>query len=225
MRPIGFLSRRAIVAHDSLGPVLPRTQGGRIGNSVERFQPWLHIAHGCQPYTASNDAGDISGGLQDTGNPSAGCRDKNKGQTYVRAAWHKGKFGIMYAWYFPKDQPNAGNVIGGHRHDWENAVVWLDNPNNDNPKIVGFAASGHGNYARTSTPLREGDRVKVEYFTQLGLNHQLQMSNTRGDTHWLLQWESMTARGREALQNANFRSANVPFKDGNFVNNLDKAFV
>ncbi|KAJ3469655.1 hypothetical protein MRS44_003720 [Fusarium solani] len=224
----GKLQARAIVPHDSIGPVLPKTQGGKIGNAMERFQPFLHIAHGCQPYTASNEQVDISvgsGGLQDSGNPSAGCRDRNKGQTYVRGAWHKGKFGLMYAWYFPKDQPNAGNVVGGHRHDWENVVVWIDNPDNANPRIVGFAASGHGDYSRTTNPIREGDKVKVEYFTQLGLNHALQMSNTRGDTHWLLQWESMDARSRNALQNANFGKANVPFKDGNFFNNLDKAFI
>ncbi|KAL6366292.1 hypothetical protein LRP88_00040 [Fusarium phalaenopsidis] len=213
----GKLQAWAIVPHDSIGPALPKTQGGKIGNAMERK---VAIAFPC---FVSNSVG--SGGLQDSGNPSAGCRDRNKGQTYVRGAWHKGKFGLMYAWYFPKDQPNAGNVVGGNRHDWENVVVWIDNPDNANPRIAGFAVSGHGDYSRTTNPIREGDKVKVEYFTQLGLNHALQMSNTRGDTHWLLQWESMDARSRNTLQNANFGKANVPFKDGNFFNNLDKAFI
>lgn len=55
----GKLEARAIVPHDSIGPVLPKTQGGKIGDAMERFQPFLHIAHGCQPYTASNEQGDI----------------------------------------------------------------------------------------------------------------------------------------------------------------------
>ncbi|KAJ4319638.1 hypothetical protein N0V84_006274 [Fusarium piperis] len=217
------LEDRAVVSHDSLRPWLPRTQGGAIGKAIERFQPLLHIAHGCQPYTAVAENGDTSGGLQDTGNPSAGCRDQNRGQTYVRAAWNGGKFGIMYAWYFPKDQPNAGNVAGGHRHDWENVVVWIDNPANANPKILGVAPSAHGGYKPSTNVKRDGDRAKIEYYTSFPYNHALQQSDTKGTTYWVLQWESMTAAARTALQNTDFGSANVPFKNGNFESNLGKA--
>ncbi|KAF3004404.1 hypothetical protein E8E13_010211 [Curvularia kusanoi] len=219
------LETRAVVNHDSLSPIPTRLQGGNIGRAIQMFSPLLHIAHGCQPYTAADDAGNVSGGLQDTGNVSAGCRDPNKGQTYARAAWHKGKFGIMYAWYFPKDQPNAGNVVGGHRHDWENIVVWIDNPDNASPRILGGAASGHGSYKRTNNPNRQGNNVKVEYFTRFPTNHELQFTDTTGRSYWISDWDAMPAAEKNALATANFGNANVPFKPDNFMSNLDKAFV
>ncbi|KAM5356855.1 hypothetical protein ACJ41O_003501 [Fusarium nematophilum] len=222
------IAARGTVPHDSLNPIQTRLQGGRIGRAIEIFNPILHIAHGCQPYTAVNDNGDISGGLQDSGSVEGGCRDRNKGQTYARAAWHNGKFGIMYAWYFPKDQPNAGNVAGGHRHDWESVVVWIDNPDNQNPRMLGGAASGHGDYSTTTTPIRSGNNVKVEYFTQLFLNHQLQWTNSDGRSYWISDWDAMPQKAKDALNQNNpnpFGKANVPFNNVNFQNNLRKAFV
>ena len=49
------LETRAVVPHDSLNPI-----GSRFGPNkrvIEMFTPLLHIAHGCQPYTAVDDAG------------------------------------------------------------------------------------------------------------------------------------------------------------------------
>ncbi|XP_014550634.1 hypothetical protein COCVIDRAFT_114971 [Bipolaris victoriae FI3] len=220
------IDARAVVNHDSLNPIRTRLQPGAIGRAIERFQPLLHIAHGCQPYTAVDDNGNTSGGLQDTGSTDGGCRDRNKGQTYARAAWHRGKFAIMYAWYWPKDQPIAGNVVGGHRHDWESVVVWLDNPANANPRILGAAASAHGNYQRTTSPPIQGNNVKVEYFTRFPLNHALQFTNTPGRTYWINDWDAMPQASRAALTPGGlFGSANVPFRPDNFFSNLDRAFV
>lgn len=53
------IKARAVVNHDSLNPIRTRLQGGRIGRAIEMFTPLLHIAHGCQPYTAVDDAGNI----------------------------------------------------------------------------------------------------------------------------------------------------------------------
>lgn len=53
----GDLETRAVVNHDSLNPISTRLQGGRIGRAIQMFTPLLHIAHGCQPYTAVDDAG------------------------------------------------------------------------------------------------------------------------------------------------------------------------
>ncbi|KAL1799085.1 hypothetical protein ACET3X_003122 [Alternaria dauci] len=220
------LDARAVVPHDSLNPIQTRLQEGAIGRAILRFQPLLHIAHGCQPYTAVDDRGNTSGGLQDTGNVSAGCRDQNKGQTYARAAWHRGKFAIMYAWYWPKDQPAAGNVVGGHRHDWESVVVWLDNPANTNPRILGAAASGHGGFKPTTSPPTQGNNVKVEYFVEFPYNHATQFTNTVGRTYWINDWDTMPNAAKQALTPSTlFRDANVPFRPDVFFSNLDKAFV
>ncbi|KAJ4335000.1 hypothetical protein N0V95_009028 [Ascochyta clinopodiicola] len=167
-----------------------------------------------------------SGGLQDSGNVSAGCRDQSKGQLYARATWYKEKFGILYAWYFPKDQPNAGNVAGGHRHDWESVVVWLDNPSNDNPKILGAAASGHGSYKTTTTPNRQGDNVLIEYFTSFPTNHELQFTDTVGKSYWISDYDAMPTAVKDVLASTTlFGDANVPFRPDNFEGNLEKAFI
>ncbi|KAG4414082.1 hypothetical protein IFR04_012783 [Cadophora malorum] len=219
------LQPRAVVSHDSLWPMAESLPTGAIGDAIRRFEPYLHIAHGCQVMTAVNENGDTSGGLQDSGNPSAGCRFTDRQQTYVRTAWHNGRFAIMYAWYWPKDQPNAGNVAGGHRHEWESTVVWLDNPENATPALIGAAASGHGGYKTSTDPSRKGDRVKVEYYTEFPRNHELQFSSTEGWGFWKIHWDNLPGPARQALQDTDFGSANVPFKDGNFESNLDKAWV
>lgn len=127
--------------------------------------------------------------------------------------------------YWPKDQPNAGNVAGGHRHEWESTVVWLDNPENATPALIGAAASGHGGYKTSTDPSRNGDRVKVEYYTEFPRNHELQFSSTEGWGFWKIHWDNLPGPARQALQDTDFGSANVPFKDGNFESNLDKAWV
>lgn len=166
-----------------------------------------------------------SGGLQDTGSSEGGCRDPNKGQIYTRGAWYKGRFGIMYAYYFPKDAPISGNVAGGHRHDWENLVVWIDNPANANPRILGAAASAHGKYEKSANPPRVGNSIKVEYYTRFPLNHALQFTETPGRSYYLSDWNAMGATERNALTQASFGAANVPFKDDSFLNNLASAWV
>lgn len=51
------LERREVVSHDALNPIATRVQTGTNGAAIERFNPKLHIASGCQPYTAVDDAG------------------------------------------------------------------------------------------------------------------------------------------------------------------------
>lgn len=51
------IKAREVVSHDSLNPISTRVQAGSVGRAIEKFAPLLHIAHGCQPYTAVDDAG------------------------------------------------------------------------------------------------------------------------------------------------------------------------
>lgn len=51
------LGRRGEVDHDSLDPIATRVQDGPLGAAIEKFNPRLHIASGCQPYTAVDDSG------------------------------------------------------------------------------------------------------------------------------------------------------------------------
>ena len=77
----------------------------------------------------------VSGGLLNTGSSTGGCRDNRRGQTYTRGTWYRGRYAIMYSWYFPKDQLTDGGGNFGHRHDWENVVIWIDNRKNSYSSI------------------------------------------------------------------------------------------
>lgn len=52
-----ILVRRGEVGHDKLGPSPQKVQDNAVGEAIARFNPLLHVAHGCQPYTAVDDAG------------------------------------------------------------------------------------------------------------------------------------------------------------------------
>lgn len=129
----------------------------------------------------------------------------------------------MYSWYMPKDQLADGVSVGAHRHDWENIVVWIGDT--ANPSVQGGAASGHGEFKKTTSALPGGDSPQVEYFAQFPTNHELQFTDTVGVTYQISDWDAMPDAARQALQDTDFGSANVPFKDGSFESNLAKAAI
>ncbi|RAL62499.1 hypothetical protein DID88_005064 [Monilinia fructigena] len=217
------IQARAVVAHDSINPWPENVPGGAMGITLRKFEPFLLISHGCQPYSAVDGNGNTSGGLQDTGNVSAGCRDMTKGQTYVRGGWHGNRYGIMYAWYFPKDQPAAGNVVGGHRHDWEHVVVWINNPTVANPVLFGAAASGHGSMKKNTNPPKSTQRVLVNYFASFPKNHELGWASTVGRDMPMMWYDFLPPVSKDALRDTSFGSAVCPFIDKNFAPNLAKA--
>ena len=159
-----------------------------------------------------------SAGLQATG-PSNGDCSSSTGQVYSRsAAYSNGDFAIMYAWYWPKDEPT--DVIGGHRHDWESVVVWL---NGAQTKVVGAAASQHGGFVTTTTPNFSGNTPLFVYASNGILDHDLDFTSTVGGQQPLIAYESLPAVALAALENTDWGSANVPFTDNNFLTNLGEA--
>ncbi|CAD6445752.1 b29d4030-e5d4-4845-8046-44addc3524ed [Sclerotinia trifoliorum] len=219
------IEARGVVAHDSINPWPENVPGGALGNTLRRFEPYIHIAHGCQPYSAVDGNGNTSGGLQDTGNVAAGCSDPNKGQTYVRGGWSGGKYGIMYAWYFPKDQPAAGNVVGGHRHDWEYSVIWVNNPEVANPQLLGGVTSSHNGVKKTTSVPTQGTRPKVEYFVQFPTNHEMQFTNTLGRDLPMMWYDFLPTVSKNALDTTDFVKANCPFNHDNFEKKLAAAQI
>ncbi|GMF40046.1 unnamed protein product [Phytophthora lilii] len=121
------------IGHDQVQPFSqpePVTISERAG---VKFKPQIHISSGCRPYPAVNWHGETGGGLKTTDNPRGGCRGFGWGsQIYGRSTWFRDVWAIMYSWYFPKDSPSPSM---GHRHDWEHIIVWIDNPDVENPKI------------------------------------------------------------------------------------------
>ncbi|KAG2516475.1 hypothetical protein BBO99_00007842 [Phytophthora kernoviae] len=185
------------IGHDEITPWYQEVPDLISEKAAVRFKPRLRIASG------GNGAG---------------------AQVYGRSRWHYDRWAIMYSWYFPKDSPSPGL---GHRHDWEHAIVWIDNPDVENPKIIGAATSSHNGYEKySSVPASclEGDALKVEYFCDWPMNHEMQLTDTVGGFQDLVMWDQMTDEARQALNTVSFGKANCPFNDGNFGGKLDKAW-
>ncbi|KAF2454625.1 necrosis inducing protein-domain-containing protein [Lineolata rhizophorae] len=211
--------RRAVIDHDAVVGFDQTVPDTSIGELYLTYKPYLNVVSGCVPFPAVDAAGNTNGGLSPTGSPSGDC-DSSDGQVYARSEQYGENFAIMYAWYFPKDEPSDGL---GHRHDWESVVVWIDDPDAPEPAILGVAASAHGDYSTTTSPNLSGTRPLIRYFNTWPLDHQLGFTSTQGGEQPLIAWQSMTDAARSALENTDFGSANVPFKDANFENNLAEA--
>lgn len=115
----------------------------------------------------------------------------------------------MYSWYMPKDQTIDEVSPGSHRHDFENVVIWLSG---DLATVLGGAASGHGDYKKTTGALPGGDSATVEYFASFPTNHELQFTDTVGNTYPISDWDAMPDAAKSALQDTDFGDATPPFK-------------
>jgi hypothetical protein len=149
-----------------------------------------HLQH-----LAKHRADADSGGLNPTGSSNGMC-SSSTGQVYTRAGTYNGKFGIMYSWYMPKDSPSTGL---GHRHDWENIVVWLS-AQSTSATLTGVAISAHGDYQKNASPPLQGTSPKIGYISYFPVNHQLIATNDLGGQQPLIAWDSMTAAARTAIE-------------------------
>jgi hypothetical protein len=212
----------AVINHDAV-PVWPEPAPADAAQQLAlRFKPFLDVVNGCQPYPAVDPAGDTSGGLKPSGGSSANCRDMSKAQVYSRSGTYNGYYAIMYSWYMAKDEPSTKI---GHRNDWENAIVWLDNA--ASAKVVAISASAHSGYKKSfpvdNNYLVNGVNMKISYKSTWPLDHELGLTTNIGKQQPLIQWEQMTPAAQNALETTDFGSADVPFKS-NFQNKLAKGF-
>lgn len=212
----------AVIPHDQVVGFNEVTPSTTAQIAAKKFQPTLKVTTGCVPFPAVDAQGNTSGGLAASGGSSSGC-SSSPGQVYTRAAWYNDVYAIMYAWYMPKDSPSTGL---GHRHDWEAAVVWIDNPAAANPQILSISYSQHGDFmnAAPSSSNTNGTHPKIEYKSTWPINHSLFITSTAGGYQPLIGWDDLTPAARAALNSTDFGSANVPMKDANFTNNLAKAW-
>ncbi|GMF29007.1 unnamed protein product [Phytophthora fragariaefolia] len=213
------------IDHDQVVP-FPQPEAVTISQKAAvKFKPQIHITNGCHPYPAVNEAGQTSGGLKPTGAPSSSCKGSGYGsQVYGRSTWYSGKWAIMYSWYFPKDSPSTGL---GHRHDWEHVVVWINNPDVENPTILAASPSAHSGYSfyvPPSTDSVDGNSVKVNYESHWPINHALDTTSKSGEFQNLIMWDQLSDAARLALNTTGFGKANVPMNDGNFLTKLGKAW-
>ncbi|OJD31600.1 npp1 domain protein [Diplodia corticola] len=228
--------RRDAIDHDAVVGFPETVPAGAVGELYEKFKPFLKVESGCVPFPAVDAQGNTNAGLNPSGTSTGDC-DSSPGQIYVRGGTPANanatssssttpSYAIMYSWYMPKDSPSTGL---GHRHDWEGVVVWLggDPSSPATAQLLGVAASGHGGYeTRTDAPVDEdGTRTRplIRYYNVFPVNHQTGFTSEVGGEQPMVAWESLPDAARRALQEADFGSGNVPFKDGNFEENLAKA--
>lgn len=126
----------------------------------------------------------------------------------------------MYSWYFPKDEPSSGI---GHRHDWENAVVFLSSDSVD-ATFVALVVSEHGGYV-AGTPTFDGTHPYVGYKSDWPIDHALIFTSTEGGTQPLIAYDSMTQAARDAIETTDFGSALSSFKNSDFTAYLAKAYA
>ncbi|OAA81860.1 necrosis-inducing protein [Akanthomyces lecanii RCEF 1005] len=139
---------------------------GALDESADQFeidhQPLLDFdSDGCYQTSAINKDGKTNPGHGATGTPQGDCRDPHQldnANSYSRKRCNNGICATMYETYFEKDQSVSGTFAGGHRHDWENIVVFTKG--ND---VVRVAPSCHGKYsnARNDFPKRDNHPLLV----------------------------------------------------------------
>lgn len=125
--------------------------------------------------------------------------------------------------YFPKDEPYP---LMGHRHDWENTVVWLNNLNGTTKdNIVAVCPSAHGDYkcSRDFSTFDNATAPLIKYESEKPMNHALGFTSDVGALQPLIAWESLPPPAILALSTTNFGAASVPFIDSNYLKNLGKA--
>jgi hypothetical protein len=127
-------------------------------DSIEiTLQPLLDFdKDGCYNTAAIDPDGNTNPGKQATGTPEGQCRDKvqlENSNTYSRKRCNNGYCAVMYEYYFEKDQAALGSYGTGHRHDWENIVVF--SKGND---VVRVAPSCHADYKGASNSFPRNDK-------------------------------------------------------------------
>jgi hypothetical protein len=121
----------------------------------------------------------------------------------------------------PKDSPGPGL---GHRHDWENIVVWLS-AQSTTATIRGVAISAHGDYQKVTKPNLDGTRPLIGYRSIFPVNHQLISESSKGGQQPVIAWDSMPAAAKKAIENTDFGDATPSFRDSNFESYLNDAFI
>uniref|UniRef100_H3H0Y4 Necrosis inducing-like protein NPP1 type n=1 Tax=Phytophthora ramorum TaxID=164328 RepID=H3H0Y4_PHYRM len=226
---VTFFSVEAVsIAHDEVQP-FPQPDPVTISEKAGvKFKPQLHFEGGCAAYPAVNAAGETSGGLKGNGDIS-GCEISLLGsQVYGRSEWYNDVWAIMYAWYFPKGFWDADPHW---RHDWSNAVLWIDNPALENPKILGLSLSTSENKYHTKntySPTINSTAPALCRDLPSVASAALVSSDVCGrplETQDLIMWGQLTDAARAALNDQdNFGRTEVPISDDHFPKHLEEAW-
>ncbi|RGP65182.1 mosquitocidal toxin [Fusarium longipes] len=151
------------------------------------FQPLLDFdMDGCYNTAAMDPKGRTNSGLGPTASPQGRCRDRiqlENANVYSRSRCNNGYCAIMYEYYFEKDQSVGFSFLAGHRHDWENVVVFVKDG-----EIIRVVPACHGKYG----PYKEApagtwpEPIKYKNAIPLKDNHPMIVYHRHGGgTHCL----------------------------------------
>ncbi|EGZ08265.1 necrosis inducing-like protein NPP1 type [Phytophthora sojae] len=223
-----------MIGHDQVQPFAQPEPTTESEKSAVKYKPQLHISYGCHPYPAVQADGSVNGGLKWTfwSWADSDCKGSGLGsQVYSRSDWHRGKWAIVYAWYFPKGRDFEHSFKRGHRHYWLYAILWTDSPNPDTSTILGVSVP-NGFRDKSAAPdaqfVIDGKTIKFDSYRSFTTGRQdLGLTEKTGDTQDLITWEQLTEEARTALSNMNFDGPRqkivVPMKDGDFAERLARA--
>ncbi|KOV69466.1 hypothetical protein ADL00_10765 [Streptomyces sp. AS58] len=198
------------------------------------YQPAFdYDTDGCYSTPAIGVDGTVNSGLNPTGALNGNCRDASdldNTNSYSRYKCNNGWCAYLYGLYFEKDQALPGTSLGGHRHDWEHVVVWVQNS-----QVRYVSTSNHGSFTvHNASQIRfEGTHAKVVYHKDGISTHCFRAAtandeppeNHKGTWQYppLVGWNGYPAGLRDKLTSYNFGSANFGLKDGSFNSHLATA--
>jgi hypothetical protein len=207
-------------------PNLPQNAGGYESS----FSPaYDYDGDGCYAVAAITPDGTLNPGLNPTGDVNGNCHDQidlDRTQTYARSKCNNGWCAIIYASYFEKDQALPGSSLGGHRHDWEHVISWVNQASNQVEYVTTTQHASQVTYTRSQV-IFEGTHPKVVYAKDGLSTHFFRLANTNDEPpenfyhDWryppLVDWNGWPSTTlRDELMNADFGEATIKIKDGSF---------
>ena len=133
-------------------PNLPQNASGY----EQSFSPaYDYDTDGCYATPAIGQDGTLNPGLNPTGAVNGNCRDQSdldNSQTYARTKCNNGWCAIVYASYFEKDQAVPGSSLGGHRHDFEHVISWINQSTNQVEYVTTTQHASQVTYPSPSPP-------------------------------------------------------------------------
>ena len=215
--PLSISSAFAIdsISHDEVEPITDSV----VEELHSKFMPWLNVEHGCDYQAAINNDGEVSAGLEASGRTNGDCESMD-GQVYAKSSsFSDGTTAIMYAYYFAKDHAYWGG-LGGHRHDWENVIVWIDEDEN----IIGAAYSSHGDYSTTTSPLMIDTNIVAKYSISYTTHSLFEADSTDSiGQENLVSYDNLSATIQANLDENDWGSAVFPLKESSFSGYIEES--
>ncbi|MFE3377944.1 NPP1 family protein [Streptomyces anulatus] len=225
----------ASTAHADPPGNLPQNAGGY----EQAFSPAFdYDGDGCYATPAIGPDGTLAPGLKTTGAINGSCRDQgdlDNSQTYARSKCNNGWCGIVYASYFEKDQAVHGSGLGGHRHDFEHVISWV----NQGADQVDYVSTTQHSTVKTyprSQVWFDGSHPKAVYHKDGPSTHFFRLANGNDEPpenhygNWryppVVDWNGFPSTElRDKLMNADFGSATIKVtdKDDRFRNLLNNS--